>query len=181
MKLEDLDLAAIASLLQEEIALEEQTLAAEAEVLAKLVEHIKPLLRTIDYPIATSRCDAQYGSREEKDLRGLILADRFELKSYIDDQDRGEYKGNRLLLLRSGELRVQQRQGEWSQWQGETSRWNSEIADISLEDAVKTYTLEEIADGILKDIHNAIEGAKEKKEKLSLRVEKLTRICAILE
>jgi hypothetical protein len=149
--------------------------AMEAVALERLLDHLKPILRLVDRPILQAR---RWGSgrngctpwAEETALgRGIVLVDHIEQVYGANDQNRGRFTGDRLVLLRDGSLVKLTREGSWSKWQGEENHWEEEATGLAPKVAVKEYALRDILGGLVEALNKAIQGAEGKRRQLEGR------------
>lgn len=161
--------------------------AAEAALLGKLVETVKPALRALASRIyRTWRTTAgRNGCNpvEEKDHfdeRGVCLVDAFS-RSKDCTGNRGTYGGSRLYLLTDGRLAEVDREGTWSQWQGE---WDSEECTLTIVDAAtaqRHYKLADIIEGLNTKLAEQLKGEKAKRTKAAqARASKLAAVASLM-
>lgn len=161
--------------------------AAEAALLARIVETVKPALRALGSRIyRTWRTTSGRNGvnpveeREDFDERGVCLVDLFDRVKDATG-NRGTYRGSRLYLLTDGRLARVVRTGTWSQWQGE---WDSEECTLTVVDAAEAqsrYELADIVEGLKTALQKQIEGKKPAATKAAhARAEKIAAVARLV-
>jgi hypothetical protein len=161
--------------------------AAEAALLARIVETVKPALRAMASRIFRTwrTTSGRNGCNpvEEKDYfdeRGVCLVDAF---TRVKDStgNRGTYGGSRLYLLTDGRLAEVDREGTWSQWQGE---WDEESCTLTVVDAAtaqRHYHLSDIVEGLKAALDKQIAGKKPNATKAAqARAEKIAALARLV-
>jgi len=160
---------------------------AEAALLTRIIETVKPALRALASGIyRTWRCTSgRNGCNpvEEKDYfeeRGVCLVDDFD-RDKDESGNRGTYGGSRLYLLSDGRLAEVDREGTWSCWQGE---WDSEECTLAIVDAahaVKTYELTDMIEVLTAKLNEQIKGVKPTRTKAAReRADKLAALATLV-
>jgi len=160
---------------------------AEAALLAKVVESIKPALRAMSSRIQSSHwiCGNNSGlnivERETHlDERGLLVIDGW--KRHKDTSgNRGELDGERLYLLSDGTWATLTREGTWSAWQGEPDRWEAELDRIEPVDVVQSYKLEDVVRSIAASLAAQRKADRAASTKRALdRAERMTALATLI-
>ncbi len=161
--------------------------AAEAALLERIVETVKPALRALACQIKSR--DYSTGGRNGCNPvhtydtfaeRGVCLVD-----GYDHDKDetgnRGTNGGSRLYLLDDGRLAEVEREGTWSCWQGEADTWEAELTIISAADAVARYELADIVGTLNAKLEEQLRGSKQVRTKAAqARAEKLAAVASLM-
>jgi hypothetical protein len=156
---------------------------AEAALLGRIIETVKPALRALASRIFRTwrTTSGRNGCNpvEEKDYfdeRGVCLVDAFE-REKDDTGNRGTYGGSRLYLLDDGRLAEVDRTGSWSQWQGE---WNTEECTLEIVDvatAQRHYHLADIIEALNTKLEEQAKGSKTKRTKAA--TERASKLAAL--
>jgi len=128
--------------------------AAEAELLAALVEKVRPALRALSSPIKSGyrhfwTDNVRTASTDTwHDARGLLVAGEAPLRDY-PHANTGSYEGSELYLLTDGTFAECDYEGTWSRWQGATSEWTCGLLRLAdARAALVHWKLEDIVAGI---------------------------------
>jgi hypothetical protein len=160
---------------------------AEAALLERIVETVKPALRALacqikskDYSTAGRNGCNPVHTYDTFPERGVCLVD-----GYDHDKDetgnRGTNGGSRLYLLNDGRLAHVEREGTWSCWQGEPDTWEAELTIITAADAVKRYELAGIVEALNTKLVEQANGNKAKRTKAAkARAEKLAAVASLV-
>jgi hypothetical protein len=135
--------------------LEHQTLEAEAEVLGRVIDIVKPVMPLIDEPIENER--------------GVVLLDNFTLKeAYTDKESKSEFGGFQIILTSAGQLWRMDRSGEWSSKQGRESEWTTAKKAMTPMEAVE-FGLRDLVGGLVEAFRKAEERIERRKTELAAR------------
>jgi len=160
---------------------------AEAELLAVVVEKIKPALRALSSRIkaqertwwptnVTTAEDVEY-----HDARGVPIAGD-GLERDHPRANSGRYEGRRLWLLDDGTFAVSEYEGTWSRWQGAESRWECGLLRItSPETIAREWKVDEIIAALSEAIDRQVGTREGVAKKASARAEQLRAITALLK
>ena len=164
--------------------IQKQTTDQEVEALGKIVNKMLPVMRFIDYRIKVHghRPGHQFGQWEYEyyEEKGLNLVSNTE-RHATDKDYRGEYRGDFLVLTRSGKWLRFDQSGDWSNWQDEGSHFQNEPTEIDITKVVQKYGFSEVISGLSESFKDALEKAENKKQQLGSRMNQLQQIKGILE
>jgi len=130
-------------------AIEEEA-TAEAALLARVVDLVRPALRALSSRLLASERvfwpDSVSTATEKSyhEERGVILAGTGPERDYPRAND-GAIEGTDLVLLADGTFARLDWSGSWTRWQGRTSEETSTLTRLSLADVVETWDVDEIA------------------------------------
>ena len=109
---------------------------AEAALLGRIIETVKPALRALasrikKYDFSTSGRNGcnPVSSCEYFDERGVMLVNDFE-RAKDSTGNEGTYGGSRLYLLDDGTLAYVSREGTWSCWQGAADTYTATLGSF---------------------------------------------------
>jgi hypothetical protein len=96
-------------------------------------------------------------------VREIVLVDPIVQTSDPNDQNRGRFIGDRLILPGDSNLVKLTRTGFWSRWRGEENLWEEEATTPTQKVAVKEYAFWDILLGLVEALKKAIHGAEGKR------------------
>jgi hypothetical protein len=157
--------------------------AADAELLALVVERVKPALRALSSQIV-SRDHHTGGAnglnpvlvREYHEARGVKLAGGFEEVSE-ERGNTGTYEGEALYLLTNGIFARNVYSGEWSRWQGAWCRLDAELEPLTLDIVARRYEVPELLEELATKLGEQLKGSAPARTKAAL--ERAAKIGAI--
>ena len=160
---------------------------AEAVLLGRIIETVKPALRALacqikreDYSTSgRNGCNpvARYDTFAET---GVCLVDNYD-RDKDETGNRGTYGGTRLYLLSDGRLAEVEREGTWSCWQGEADIYTATLEVITAADAVARYELTDMIEVLTAKLNEQIKGAKPTRTKAAReRAEKLAALSTLV-
>lgn len=153
-------------------------LDAEAAVLARAIELIKPALAALAHGIRASERTFWPDSAAPATRYTVYEQGGIQLAGNGAEEDyrranRGDYEGRALYLLVDGTLAEATYTGSWSRWQGESSEWEAEMMPVTPREAMDSWSLGDALEGIctaLGKVATRPDATKESKE----RTERLT-------
>jgi hypothetical protein len=160
---------------------------AEAALLTRIIETVKPALRALASGIVKTYGDTSgqngcnpVSEREYFAERGVCL-----VNAYTSTKDttgnRGTWQGERLYLLSDGRLAEASRTGEWSCWQGEWDRYEATLKIVDAAYAVKDYELADIVESLTEKLNEQIKGQKTTRTKAARsRAERLAALATLV-
>jgi hypothetical protein len=166
-------------------AIEEER-AAEADLLAQIVEAVRPALRALSSRLKASErtwwpdrvCTAT--ERTDHPERGVVVAGDGPERDHPRAND-GSVTGQDLVLLDDGTFALRDWSGSWSNWQGATSSQESTLTRISLRDVVESYDAENIAADLAYRLQAQLGGKATKTTAAArVRAEKLRSVSTLL-
>ena len=160
---------------------------AEAALLGRIIETVKPALRALasrikKYDFSTSgRNGCNPVSRcEYFDERGVMLVDDFERGKDATGNE-GTYGGSRLYLLDNGTLAYVSREGTWSCWQGAADTYTATLAIVPTVRAVEMYELTDMVEALNTKLEEQAKGSKGKRTKAATeRAAKLAALASLV-
>ena len=180
------DALAIASEHDELTRTTTQRQAAEARVLAGVVEAVRPALRAMASRIATSErtsglaTDRQRECKTHHDTPGLRV-DGDGLEEDCPRDFTGSHEGSALYLLADGTFAVLTYSGSWSRWQGSTSWWEAEVVPVTVDEVpANGWSTDEIVARIAKALASHQGTRKAASARNVARAEKLGAVAAPL-
>ena len=163
---------------------EEQT--AEVELLAQLVETVRPALRALSSRLKASEkvwWPDNVSTATEKTFhpeRGVLVAGSGPERDHPRAND-GGIEGTDLALLEDGTFARLDWSGSWTRWQGRTSEETSTLTRISLLDVVETWDVDEIARVLVDRLEAQLSGKATKTTAAARdRAEKLRSVSTLL-
>jgi hypothetical protein len=160
---------------------------AEAALLGRIIETVKPALRALGSRIL--KLDRSTSGRngcnpvEEKDYfdeRGVCLVDAFNRQKDTTGNE-GSFGGSRLYLLTDGRLAEVDRTGTWSQWQGAWSGYEATLTIVDAATAQRHYELTDMIEGLNTKLAEQLKGAKPVRTKAAkARAEKLAAVASLM-
>lgn len=165
--------------------------SAEGELLAAVVEAVRPALRAISSRIPTSGGVQAMGDvNRQRDLPTTY----WEIPGFCVDDDRpgpqedqvrdngGSYTGADIFLLVDGTFVRLQYEGRWSRWQGSTSEWNVRASTLTATEVANITDVDEAIERLSKALDRQLEGGTERRAaKASARAEKVRAIRSLLQ
>ncbi len=168
---------------QEAIAAER---SAEAALLDRLIEVVRPALRALSSRILT-RHDTTGGAngcnpveiKEYHATRGLLVVDEYR-RNKDSSGNSGSYSGYGVYLLADGTLARAKQSGTWSAWQGDWDRTSWELTPTTSGEVMKRDTIDEIVVALAEALEkqSGLDGAA---KAAVLRTEKLTALLALMK
>jgi len=160
---------------------------AEAALLARIIETVKPALRALacqikskDYSTAGRNGCNPVHTYDTFPERGVCLVDGYD-HDKDESGNRGTNGGSRLYLLADGRLAHVEREGTWSCWQGEPDTWEAELTIITEAEAVRHYELADMIAGLNTKLAEQLKGAKPVRTKAArARAEKLAAVASLM-
>jgi hypothetical protein len=156
---------------------------AEAALLTKIIDTVKPALRALacqikSYDFSTSGnngCNPvhRYDTFDEV---GVMLVDDFDREKDATGNE-GTYGGSRLYLLSDGRLAEVDREGTWSCWQGAADTYTATLKTVDAAYAVRTYHLTDMIEAINTKLAEQIKGSKAKRTKAA--TERASKLAAL--
>ncbi len=160
---------------------------AAAELLALVVDIVRPSLRAIGSRVETSHC---HWTAERRDPDSERTSDRYvpltgDLEPYSRNQteNEGVYHGRDIALREDGAIVRLRYEGSWSRWQGAANRWETSIREYSsAEEAVADGWLDvgTYVDTLAKALDSAAPGLKARAEKARKNAAKLRAVVELL-
>jgi hypothetical protein len=135
--------------------------AARAQVLASVIEVLRPALRAICSRVDVAGVRSTAGTtRDAAGWRGVRLVGTGIVQDPGDSIKRGEYKGHDLFLDEAGHLAELSYAGRWSSVHGEVSHWRSEVKVHTARQVVEDYDLGAILDRLVAVLEEQLQGDK---------------------
>jgi hypothetical protein len=161
--------------------------AAEAALLGRIIETVKPALRALASRIVKldRSTSGQNGcnpveQKEYFDERGVCLVDAFDREKDTTGNE-GTYGGSRLYLLDDGRLAEVDREGTWSQWQGAWSGYEATLTIVDATTAQRHYHLTDMVEALNTKLEEQAKGSKAKRTKAAqARAEKLAAVASLV-
>jgi hypothetical protein len=159
---------------------------ASAELLAAVLDALRPALRAICSPVAVYSTTTGAGTTTEPSgWRGLYLAGdgpQIVGRHQLDDGAvRGRYGGERLMLRDDGQLVVLRYEGPWSNVYRETSSWTATAAVVDAGAAAGRYDVPGILDALAQALAaQARGGAPARAAKLREKAERLQALVILV-
>ena len=167
---------------------EERT--AEAAVLERVIEAIRPGLRALSGRIRTAvdrrhHADVNYHggtTEEEYDPRCGIRVAGSGPEEDCPRANAGSYEGCDLYLLSDGSFLELTYEGSWSRWQGSSWGWTSVATILSPREVMDEYALDPIVQTISAAVSKAAtsEGRAKRSAAAKERAEKLRALTTLL-
>ena len=160
---------------------------AEAALLGRIIETVKPALRALasgiksrDYQTAGRDGCHPVHTYDTFDERGVCLVDAYTSRK-DETGNRGSNEGSRLYLLDDGRLAEVEREGTWSRWQGEPDTYEATLTIVSVAVAVARYELADMIEAINTKLAEQLKGAKPVRTKAAkARAEKLAAVASLV-
>ena len=160
---------------------------AEAALLGRIIETVKPALRALasgiksrDYQTAGRNGCNPVHTYDTFPERGVLLVDDYD-RDKDETGNRGTYGGARLYLLDDGRLAFVERDGTWSCWQGEADTYTATLEIISAEKAVGAFELTAMVAALNTKLEEQAKGSKAKRTKAATdRAAKLAAIASLV-
>ena len=156
---------------------------AEAALLTKIIDTVKPALRALacqikKYDFSTSGNNGCNPVRryDTFDEVGVMLVDDFSRDKDATGNE-GTYGGSRLYLLSDGRLAEVDREGTWSCWQGAADTYTATLKTVDAAYAVRTYHLTDMIEAINTKLAEQIKGSKAKRTKAA--TERASKLAAL--
>jgi len=156
---------------------------AEAALLERIIETVKPALRALASGIVQSYGETAgrngcnpVSEREYFSARGVCLVDAYTSTKDATGNE-GSWEGSRLYLLADGALAETDRTGTWSQWQGSWDRYTATLKTVDAGYAVRTYHLTDMIEAINTKLAEQIKGSKAKRTKAA--TERASKLAAL--
>jgi hypothetical protein len=156
---------------------------AEAALLGRIIDTVKPALRALASGIVKTYGDTSgqngcnpVSEREYFEERGVCLVNAYT-STKDSSGNRGTWEGERLYLLSDGRLAETSRTGEWSCWQGEWDRYEATIKIVDAAYAVKDYELADIVETLTEKLNEQIKGQKTTRTKAA--TERAAKLAAL--
>jgi hypothetical protein len=157
--------------------------AAEAALLERIVETVKPALRALasgiksrDYQTAGRNGCNPVHTYDTFPERGVCLVDGYT-SSKDESGNRGSNEGSRLYLLDDARLAEVAREGTWSRWQGEADTYEATLTIVSAAEAVARYELTDMVSTISTKLEEQAKGSKVKRTKAA--TERAAKLAAL--
>jgi hypothetical protein len=164
--------------------------AAEAALLAKVLEIVKPSLRAVSKRVVSVSYES--GGRdgchpvsrvEYHDVQGVMV-----YNAYSTEEDgsgnRGTYVGTRLYVSRDAQLFEVERAGSWSHWQGEASEWTSTVTPVTCLGAARDYginvILDRLAATLSERVDESLKEVAQRTQHMRARAERIRVILALM-
>lgn len=125
----------------------EREARADAQVLAVVIEMVKPSLRALATRIQVSEETRWVNGNMQTETQveyAKVAGVRIEGSGPMDRNRRdndGRTDGVDVFLCTNGELVRVEYSGRWSRWQGASSRWEAEWSTLPLDAYIRTYSL----------------------------------------
>jgi hypothetical protein len=160
---------------------------AEAALLGRIIETVKPALRALasgiksrDYQTAGRNGCNPVHTYDTFPERGVCLVDGYD-HDKDESGNRGSNGGSRLYLLDDGRLAEVERSGSWSCWQGEPDQWEATMTIVSAAVAVARYELTDMIEAINTKLAEQLKGAKPVRTKAAhARAAKLAAVASLV-
>ena len=160
---------------------------AEAALLGRIIETVKPALRALAcqikrYDFSTSGNNGCNPVRryDTFDEVGVMLVDDFDRDKDATGNE-GTYGGSRLYLLSDGRLAEVDREGTWSCWQGAADTYTATLKTVDAAYAVRTYHLTDMIESINTKLAEQLKGEKAKRTKAAnARATKLAAVASLV-
>ena len=167
--------AAISELAAMQAQIDEH-IPTEAVALRVMIGKVKPIMRLIDEPVYEKDWyhSTRNGGYDKQKVHGRGICIYEDVKSTGDD--RGDYKGTEIYLMRDGSLELADVKGEWSEWQEECSGKNRDFDQISAEKALEYEDIETFIYNMNRAIQKAQKASAGKMKMLARRKEIVSRI-----
>ena len=164
----------------------EEERAAEAALLEKIVDAVRPALKALSsrlkasertwWPTSTETATA----RTDHPERGIKVDGDGPVRDHPRAND-GAVSGQDLVLLEDGTFAVLDWSGNWTRWQGRTSAEESTLTRITTRDVVDTYNAENIAQNLVDRLEAQLTGRAAKTTQAARdRAEKLQAVSRLL-
>jgi hypothetical protein len=160
---------------------------AEAALLGRIIETVKPALRALACQIKSR--DYSTGGRngcnpvhtyDTFTETGVCLVDNYD-RDKDETGNRGTLSGARLYLLSDGRLAEVEREGTFSHWQGEADQWEASLEVITTVQAVTRYELADIVTALNAKLQEQIKGQKTTRTKAATeRASKLAALATLV-
>ncbi|MBK8593986.1 MAG: hypothetical protein IPN83_00040 [Holophagales bacterium] len=164
----------------------EEERAAEAALLEKIVESVRPALRALSNRLKASErvwWPTNVETANEKTFhpeRGIRLAGSGPEQDYPRAND-GSIEGRDLVLLDDGSFATLDWSGNWTRWQGRTSTEESALTRITTAEVVTEWNVDVLAAALAKALEAQASGRTEKTTATAkARAEKLRSVSTLL-
>ena len=164
----------------------EEERAAEAALLEKIVDAVRPALKALSsrlkasertwWPTSTETAT----ERTDHPERGIKVDGDGPVRDHPRAND-GAVSGQDLVLLEDGTFAVLDWSGNWTRWQGRTSSEESTLTRITARDVVENYDAENIAQTLVDRLEAQVKGKAPKTTQAARdRAEKLRSVSTLL-
>lgn len=167
-------------------AIEEEA-TAEAALLARVVDLVRPALRALSSRLLASErvfWPDSVSTATEKSFheeRGVRLHGTGPERDHPRAND-GAIEGTDLVLLDDGTFARLDWRGSWTRWQGRTSHEESELTRISLADVVAGWDVDDISRALVGKLEAQVNGRAQKTMAAAIeRAQKLRCVAALLD
>jgi hypothetical protein len=162
--------------------------AAEAALLEKVVEAVRPALRALASRVKTADRVEHFADvdrqRETETLatwRGLCLTGTPGPLRDNPRDNRGSYEGSDLFLLVDGTFVELAYGGSWSRWQGSSWGWKTTERTMTIAEVAHEYKLEPIVEALSEALDQHTQGGRPARAKaMRERAAKLAALVALI-